>query len=194
MDGGEGPRYLDEIATGMPAPKLDLAGRIRRGSQQAFVILEEPGEPVLMHWKKTLVPHYKKNCPHCKGATEEPKPFIYVGACRMNSENVILELNWKCFSGATVCATTVCATRLSLGQKLSEVDLFGQPRRPTYVGLLVVISRADFDMSPRVLRCHQRAKIAREQPWWPYETRRELARIWGIPIKPRLWKAEGGSA
>jgi hypothetical protein len=52
-------------------------------------------------------------------------------------------------------------------------------------GLLVRIHRADFRASPRILRCEQRVSVTMA---WPYRTREELARIWGIAIKPRLYK------
>jgi hypothetical protein len=77
---------------------------------------------------------------------------------------VIVELTEKCFR------TLEAAARVQGG---------------TCTGLLIRITRADFRASPRILRCEQR--VPKWQPW-PYDTRRELARIWGIAIRPRLFK------
>ena len=180
----DGPRYSDEIATGW-VKRLEIGGRIRAGSEASFVVLEEPGEPVLMHWSGHLVPHYRRHCPNCGGKAEAPKPYWYVGACRTDHDKtrLILELTEKCYESAAAVARRLTAS--------NNLDLFGQPCTPKWLGILVVISRAGFDRSPRVLRCNQRVPVKISDPW-PYRTREELARIWGIPIKPRLYRAEGG--
>jgi hypothetical protein len=177
----DGPRYSDEIATGGDGGQnLRIAGRVREGTEEKYVIMEEPGEAVMTHFRGKLVPHWKRNCPHCNG-TDVPKALWYVGACLVNGELVILELTWKCHRAAAAAA------RHHHGKE-AGIDLFGQPVAAAgFTGLLVTISRANFKASQRVLRCDQRVTVS--EPW-PYRTREELARIWGIPIRPRLFRAE----
>jgi hypothetical protein len=59
------------------------------------------------------------------------------------------------------------------------------PAAAVFTGLLVTIRRGA-GRSPRVLRCEQRVQVAAGA--WPYETRHELARIWGVPLRPRLYR------
>jgi hypothetical protein len=61
-------------------------------------------------------------------------------------------------------------------------------RPPVCRGLRVRVFRAAFRSSPRMLRCLGRV---RGVPAWDRETRRELARVWGIPTKPRIYREEG---
>ncbi len=160
---------IDDVATGEPAPKLEIVGRPRPGGKDRYAVLEEPGEPVLMHFRGKLVPHFKNgNCPNC--GEDEPKPLWYVGAATEAGALAILELTGKCFRSAESAARFV-------GNNLPGPAIFR--------GLVVTIVRANLDRSPRVLRCEQRLI---EVPDWPYETRRELARIWDVPMRPRLFK------
>lgn len=176
--------YADDIATGMGnGSRLRIAGRPREGTDEKLVLLEEPGEPILMHWSGVLIPHYKKDCPNCNGKTE-PKPFYYIGGATLASELVIVELTPKCYNSAAAAAR-------QFSPNIRGTDLFGNPLAVSAIrfsGLLVRISRASFRASPRVLRCDQRVRPKVE---WNYQTKLELARIWGIPIKPRLYRAEG---
>jgi hypothetical protein len=177
MDG----RYAEDIATGAPfGQRLRIAGRPREGAEERYVILEEPGDPVLTHFHGRLLPHFKRDCPHCRG--DQPKPLWYVGASSLGGELVILELTWKCYQSAAAAARTL-ADRRSPDLFGEEIDVVGN----TFTRLLVRVSRANFKSSQRVLRCDQRVK--RSEPW-PYRTREELARIWGIPMRPRLFRAE----
>jgi hypothetical protein len=168
---------FEDIATGMVPQKLRIGGRPRQGKEEDLLILEEPEEPVQMHWLGKLVPHYKAKCPNCeKGG--EIKPFWYIGArSYTSSEPVIMELTWKCFRGVEAAAR-----HLDESGYQSEVPL---PSR--FAGLVVKIRRADFPSSPRVVRCEERR---RQIPAWPYQTRLELARIWGIPTKPKIYREE----
>jgi hypothetical protein len=177
-NGKKRPPYKDFQMIMFLAPKLRIAGRPRQGAKETYALLEEPGEPVLVHWASKLMPHLKRNCPYCNG--EEPKPIWYLGSLEVDSkEMVILELTWKCFR------TLAPAAQIPN----QEVDLFGDliPAH-SYLGLLVRISRGNFARSPRVLRCEQRLK---KYPAWPYNTRAELARIWGIVTKPRIFREAG---
>jgi hypothetical protein len=178
------PRYADEIATGAIRRKLRIAGRPREGAYEDYVLLEEPGEPVLMHFSGRLVPHYKRGCPNCKPDQEEPKPMWYVGARNHAKEPVILELTDRCWESLEAFAREKSQT---IG-----VDLYGQPIAvdALFIGLLVRIQRANFKNSPRTLRGLQRVPVVKDP--WPWRTREELARIWGVPIRPRLFRAEGG--
>jgi hypothetical protein len=160
--------FADDIATGMLPQKLWIVGRPKAGHEERYVILEEPGEPVQVHWVKgELAPHFRVNCPHCADGLLEAKPMWYLGASTMGNDLAILELPWKCFRSAAGYAGS------SIGGKTG------------FVGLLVKISRANFASSPRVLRCEQRASTT-DNPW-PYQTRHELARIWGVPMRPKLY-------
>jgi hypothetical protein len=65
----------DGIATGMTPVPLRICGRPAEGREEECVVLEEPAEPVQMHWTgKFLMPHYRLNCPHCARGAERPKP------------------------------------------------------------------------------------------------------------------------
>lgn len=170
----------DDIATGLPQAKLIIAGRPRPGCKETYVIIEEPAEPVLMHFRGTHVPHFKKSCPHCDGFGSDAVPFWYTGASTMGGEPVILELTVKCFRNAQRSA------RQPFGRVGTLSELFGEDVKPVFSGLMVQIYRANFPKSPRVLRCEQRVTVSK----WQYETRRELARIWGLTIRPRLYQEE----
>jgi hypothetical protein len=176
----------DDIATGATGPgKLRIAGRPGPGRQETYVLLEEPGPPVLMHWAAgRKVPHFRRDCPHCAQGAEEPKPLWYLGAfCMASRQQVLLELTEACFRGAGAAAA-----RLEAGP--ADVDLFGAPLPggAVFTGLVVTVSRGG-GRSPRVLRCEQRAQVGPAA--WPYRTREELARVWGVPVRPRLYKEEG---
>lgn len=177
----EHPPYADDVATGEPRQKLRIAGRPREGSSEKMVVMEEPGEPVLMHYAGKLVPHFKRDCPNCT-PNEEPKPLWYVGASTFANELVIMELTGKCFYNLAASARSVAPVAEGL-------DLFGDEiRKISFVGLVVTISRANFKRSPRVIRCEQRTALKSE---WPYRTREELARVWGVALRPRLWRESG---
>jgi hypothetical protein len=164
---GQGRFFEDEIATGKGRKKLRIGGRPRDGSQERHIILEEPGEAVQMHYAETKVPHYRQNCPNCTG-TDDPKPYYYLGAYDTGrKEPVILELTEKCFNSAQAVACTL--------------------NGGAFTGLLVIVSRANFPKSPRVLRCEQ---IVQTFPAWPYQTRHELAHIWNVPIRPQVYKEQ----
>jgi hypothetical protein len=141
--------------------------------------MEEPGQPVLMHYAGKLVPHFRRNCPNCTDA-QEPKPLWYVGAVTVSGgELVIMELTGKCFASLAAFARN---------QPTGELDLFGDDLPAAqFAGLLVRISRANFQRSPRILRCEQRVQL---KTAWPYRTREELARVWGVPLRPRIWRED----
>lgn len=184
---GIGTHHHDDVATGSGGrAKLRIAGRPKEGQEVSYVILEEPGEPVLMHFRERLVPHFKRGCPHCDGK-DEPKPLYYVGAETGTGESVILELTPKCFETAAAAARNVPSGD-------GKPDLFGTPTVVTTVfrGLLVKISRSNYRFSQRVLRCSQRVKEGNFGRW-PYHTREELARVWGIPIRPRIYRESNGA-
>lgn len=178
-------RYHDEVATGEGAHKLRIVGRPGEGGKEGWLLLEEPGEPVLMHWLGRMVPHFKRDCPNCKQGGESPKPMLYVGALAISGaqELAILELTPKCLAMAM-------AESRNWPGRLTATNLFGEPIDDVgkLAGLMVEISRSRSARSPRVLRgMGRRQKI----PEWPYRTREELARIWGIAVRPRLFRAEG---
>ena len=170
---------MEEVATGLTQPKLRIGGRPRPGQGENYIILEEPGEPVQMHYladrkaRNRKVPHFKRDCPNCDG-DDEPRPYWYLGAidCKWRFP-VVLELTHECFKSAT--------------QAAGRFPVLGQP---LFRGLCVTIKREDFDASPRRLYCELRTGVALMA--WPYETRRELARIWGITVRPKLYR-EGGA-
>lgn len=176
--------YEDEIARGkIERPELEIAGRVRAGGKARYILCEEESQPVQVHYRKELgglVPHFdKRDCPHCPHVTEAPKNMWYFGALTITGDPVILELPVACYKTAASAARKIAGGP-------QELNLFGDPiGEPTFIGLLVEIRRANFTSSPRVLRCEQRVKVPRP---WPYNTRRELARIWNVPIRPRLWK------
>jgi hypothetical protein len=170
--------HLDDIAIGSDARgKLKIVGRPRQGCREKMIMLEEPDPrgPVPMHFNKTTklkLPHFRKHCPNCNG-NDDPTLYWYVGCwCQERNEFAIAELTEKCFESLAAAARTVGPA--------SETGKI--------VGLHALISRADYQGSPRVLRCEQRVHIGQE---WPYVTREALARVWGVPIGPRLFKAEG---
>jgi hypothetical protein len=174
MDG-----FLEDVATGVVEKKLRIAGRPRAGCSEELVILEEPEEPVQMHWNDRLVPHFKRNCQNCKGG--EIKPFWYIGAWSwLRNELAILELSVTCYQTAQFYAVRIDER----GYESSK------PRDPVFRGLVVEIRRATFDRSPRVLRCEPPGCRRTKIPEWPYHTRIELARVWGIPVKPKLYVGE----
>jgi hypothetical protein len=166
--------------------KIPIRGRPRQGASEKYVILEEPdSEPVKMHYVerlKNFLPHYTVGCPFCDG-TEELKPTWYVGSLLVKaSELCLLELTDKCFGAAAASARRLAVP--------SKPDLFGQPSEITqFTGLLVTVSRADFEKSPRVLRCEQRIE---KPPEWNYRTREELARSCNIRLnqKTRIYREE----
>jgi hypothetical protein len=168
---------LDDIATGGGGIRFGIQGRPRPGKEESYVIVEEPGEPVLTHFipPRGHVPHFKAACENCRG--DKPVPLWYVGAVTVEGDLVILELTWKCFRTAAAASKTV-----GLVHTIDESgEATGSPR---FSGLLVKIKRASAALSPRVLRCEQRVD---KFPAWPYRTREELARIWGVPTKPRIY-------
>lgn len=161
-----GTHHLDDVATGSPgSARPGIAGRPRAGTEESYVLLEEPGEPVLMHWANRLVPHFRRDCPHCDGV--EPKSLWYIGSATLAGELVIVELTTKCWRTLAAAARSI--------------------EGPGYIGLLIRIRRAAFTASPRVLRCEQRVRV---QAAWPFNTRLELARIWGVPVRPRVFRGE----
>ncbi len=159
-------RFEDEIATGVRQRTLPIGGRMAEGQEFSYVLLEKPSEPVLMHWSAKRVPHYKTNCPNCDGS-DDPKPFWYIGGIeqKLKGRFMIVELSEACFR------TAEAESRQHGG----------------FVGLVVKIGRGRFRYSQRVLRAEQRIQ---DVPSWPYQTRRELARTFHIPIRPRLFRAE----
>jgi hypothetical protein len=171
--------FMEDVASGVPTRRLRIMGRPGQSGKENYVLLEEPGPNVLMHYHGKQIPHYKMNCPNCKG--DEPRPFWYVGAWFEGLKHLcIVELTAKCFETAEAAARRVSG-------KHETVDLFGETievREPMFRGLYVTISQGGSAKSPRILRCSQRSGVLD----WPYRTREELARIWGIPIKPRLFK------
>lgn len=183
--------YADDIAMGRGGPRrLQIAGRPAPASSVSYVLLEEPGEPVQMHWVSgsagvsgRLVPHYRRGCPHCHESAEEPKPLWYLGAAEKSGRLVIVELTEKCYESALAAARRIPARGAS-------IDLFGVPEDVAqFTGLLITISRGA-GRSQRVLRCDQRVTV---QPgMWTYHTREELARVWGVPIRPRLYREGTG--
>lgn len=176
----------DGVARGMPGEKkIRIGGRPRQGKDCEYILLEEPEAPVQMHWlKNRLVPHFTRNCPHCNAGSEEPKPLWYIGSLDLfGKEAVILELTEKCFLTAQAGAESFPC------HGPSQPGLFEDALEPvpTFKGLVVLINRGDFTGSPRVLRVKARAH---RFPDWPYRTREELARIWGIRIKPRIYREQ----
>lgn len=172
--------YMEDIATGLPRDRYQLviAGRPRPGASEKYVLVEEPDEPVLMHWNgHTHLPHFKRDCPNCKDSKERYKPLWYIGAVLFGSPDpLILELTQKCYRTAAAGACMAEADDSS-----GVVTVFR--------GLLVEISRGNYERSQRVLRCVARVEVKND---WPYRTREELAKIWGIPLKPKIYK--GGEA
>ena len=180
--------FADDVATGPGSPLLPILGRPRQGSEVLALVLEEPGEEVLLHFAGgRLRPHFRAGCPHCIAGAEPPKPLYYVGAAAVDGGLGILELTPKCLAGALAAARRLPAPG---GVEALGAALAAAPPAPGLTGCLVKVLRADFPRSPRVLRCSQRLA---DVPAWPYDTRRELARIWGVPVRPRLYR-EGGDA
>ncbi len=179
----------DEVATGEgPRRSLPIMGRPKPGQTQKLILMEEPGENVLLHWvaeRRKHMPHLKHNCPHCQAESPDvPVKAWYIGGQTVEASPsyVIVELTEKCFKSAWAAARMKWAP---------ATELFSEPHdQPIFRGLLVHISRIDREASPRVLRCDQRIKLAAEAVW-PFNTRRELAFIWGIAVKPRLYREEG---
>jgi hypothetical protein len=182
----DGPQSFDDIARGVPEKKLRIAGRPRQGACEIYVILEEPKEPpVLVHFADKLMPHYRRNCPYCKDAKQEPKPYWYLGAFRLGSkERVLLELTEPCWRVLEAAAKEV-------GLRPVSDDLFDGIEEVRFAGLEVEIHRGDYKNSARVLRCNKRVST---DGWpakpWPYRTRDNLARIWGVPFKPRIYRED----
>ena len=176
-------RTMDDVATEIPERKLLICGRPKPGRSEPFVIVEEPGDPVLVHFsaeRRRQVPHYRANCPNCDGT--DPKPLWYCGCYSpANGQLMILELTEACKRSAEAVAAKLQYRDEMLYMAGTEASAI------RFRGLLVEIRRADFASSPRILRCNQRVTVAID---WPYETRRELARIWGVPVKPRIFREE----
>lgn len=171
---------LDQVATGIPERKLRIAGRPRPGCTETYVLCEEPGDVVQMHYRGKKVPHYKHRCPHCP-PSDDVKPYWYVGAITRGGEPVIVELTHTCYLTLEAAArsltprgpTTIAAV------VLSQLD----NRKPVFRGLLVHMG-----LNRRFwLRCEQRVEVANE---WAFHTRRELARIFEVPVRPRLFNQE----
>lgn len=168
--------YTEDVATGVPdGTRLEISGRPREGYEERMVLAEEPGEPVQMHFRQVLVPHFKRDCPHCL-PTDLPKPLWYIGAYTLRGEAVIAELTAKCFASAEAAARRL---------DLRGIHGLEEDQGAVFAGLLITVSRGNFPRSPRVLRCDQRVEI--KVPW-AYNTRLELARIWGVPVRPRLYR------
>lgn len=176
---------LENVATGgeLPEIKLRIAGRPRAGGSETYVIREEPGPFVLTHYRRECggrVPHFRKDCKHCL-PTDKPEPFWYVGAQTRNGVPVILELTRDCFRTAEAEARR---TPLRGPVPLAAV-IVDQTPPAIFLGLIVQVFRANVDRSARCLRGMGRAEVKVD---WPYHTRRELASVWKIPVKPRLYK------
>jgi hypothetical protein len=161
-----------DIATGLTESKLKIVGRPRPGEVEQVVILEEATEPVQMHWiknKRLLLPHYRCDCPNCDEA-EDVKAYHYLGCIHLATNSMaILELTMTCYGN------------LAAGASEHPDTANGFPLR----GLLAQIFRGKSSLGQRVLRVKQRLLRV---PDWRHHTRRELCRIWGIPVKPRLYK------
>jgi len=217
--------YLDDVSTGWLQRRIRIVGRPAPKCSESWVILEEPGDPVNLHWMpklRTHLPHYRppRTCPHCEEG-EEPVSAVYVGA-EFRGEFGIMELNCSCYDSAAAASRRQSPTESSLADQMltramldlrramvsgadstrlaqlrAELELRrrefdeemrvrpGMLRSPCFRGLLCKISRGSGSASPRVLRCEQRLTGI---PDWPYDTRRELARIWGIAVKPRIYR------
>jgi hypothetical protein len=176
--------YLAGVETGIPeAPLLPIVGRPGPGRAERFVIWEEPGEPVQMHYRGKQVPHFKHDCPHCL-PTDSPKPLWYVGVRLHNGHAAIAELTYPCLTTIAAAARRI---PLKGPQRLDVIIVQDVSQAAVFTGLLVKIQRPDSARSPRYARCEQRTEAPLNDPW-TYNTRRELARIWNIPLKPRLYK------
>lgn len=172
--------FFDDIAVGIGAPRQRIVGRPGQGQSFTGVILEEPGEPVQMHFAGgNMFPHFRTNCPHCVKEQLETKGFYYLGCWSPGVGLGILELSLSCYRS---CAAAACRDTTEIKEVFS-----GSTGDLRFRGLVVQISRGGFKNSPRVLRVQQRLGEARLQEW-PLRTREELARIWGVPIRPRLRK------
>ena len=148
--------YSDDVATGPVPGRLRIIGRPRSGGRELCVLLEEPGEPVQMHWSAgKKLPHFRRACPNCVEGTSEPRPFWYVGAAAADGQLAIVELTEVCFRSLEGAARKL--------RPASGLDLFGADVEGpvVYRGLLLIVSRANFAASPRVLRCEQRMQIGR---------------------------------
>jgi hypothetical protein len=168
---------FERLDTGELPKKLYIGGRPRPGQEESYTLLEQPGPPVRMHWSgKFLTPHWKLNCPNCTGEAEL-KPMWYIGACSPLWGLIIVELTELCYRSAEMAARHVDANGF-----YEEM-----PQDASFAGLVVKIGRGSRAASPRWLRCDERKRHVRE---WPYQTRHELARIWGIPANPKLYEAE----
>lgn len=166
----------DRIATedaGEDRPLLKIRGRPPQGGKETVVLLEDAAWPVLMHFRKELgghVPHYKADCPHCPYCTEPPKRHWYLGGsdlcCR---DRFLVDFTLPCYRSAEAAGG-------SLAMHDGPLDMFGKPYAVGVhlLGLVVTISRRNFQLSPRVLRCEQRVRVA--EGAWPYKTLYELAR------------------
>src|SRR5262249_24463567 len=122
---------------------------------------------------------------HCDDA--EPKPLYYLGGMDVSGEYVIVELTPKCLASALAAAGSIALARAATPGELLYAAERGAAGRAQLVGLLVTVSRGGFDYSERVLRAEQ---LVASPATWPYDTRRELARIWGVPVKPRIFKEQ----
>jgi hypothetical protein len=161
-----------DIVTGPIESKLLIVGRPRSGQTDKFVLLEEAGEPVQMHWMRagrTHLPHFKVNCRNCQDG-DDCKAFHYVGCWHLGLDApAIAELTEACFASAQAGA----------------VERPGPGGALVLRGLLCTVFRGSASYAARVLRVQQR--VLRAAPW-QYCTRRELARIWGVPAKPRIYR------
>jgi hypothetical protein len=177
--------FIDDVATGDAEAFVSIRGRPRSGTSEAYVFLEEPGRQVLMHFSRRFrgghLPHYVKDCPNCDNA-ESPKPFWYIGAVTRDRELCLVELTPRCFRAAEV-ASRIIRPRAEIPQVLDAV-VSQTAGKSIFTGLLVTIG---LNGGARWLRCGQRIEITTT---WPYETRRELARIWGVPVKPRIYREQ----
>jgi hypothetical protein len=183
---------IDDVATGEPKSRLRIAGRPRQGGRESYVLLEDPEEPVQMHYIEGTgkkLPHFRRDCPNCEGGGE-PKPFWYIGGIpatgKADQRHVIVELTKECLQAAL----TAAQREFPVGHRdTTDIYSVADMEKPVLTGLIVEVIRADFPSSPRHLRSKGRAKIT-DDPAWPYRTREMLARIWEIPIRPRLYKEQ----
>jgi len=203
---------VNDMATGPGRRrKLRIAGRPDQGRSQTLVLLEEPGEPVQVHYVGTLMPHLLVNCPHCAKEPLDTKPMWYMGALVLDwNELAIAEFNERCFSDmqTAAIANPLIPPQVKVKQVFTLPDgttrelLVSEPAtlglatdavlrdlNPSrFAGMKVVVSRGNFPRAPRVVRFLGRTESVMA---WRYDTRLELCYTWDIPVRPRLRKAEG---
>lgn len=184
----------DGISTGQLPERLQIGGRPGAGRTLSYVLLEEPGQPVRMHYDRSLnrkTPHLRDRCPTCLAhermgfefSESDLTPLWYIGATALGSwAPCAVELTIKCLASAEAAARRIKGT-VGLDLFGDQVDSVVQFRT-----LLIRITQVG-EKTPRVLRAEQRVL---DVPAWPFNTRIELARTWGVAIKPRLYKEDVG--